>query len=179
MWPLQLPHLDQLASLGLIQCIRIHSFLKYGIFPNMWLTWVFSLVDSAYTLRNGIPGSKLGQVLVAFEELWCRNSVIFGETAQRCPWEVASGHIRSSMWVIPVISARQALVPQSIFLVPVISGIFHDLVRNSEHRALLVLLVFQRIGNRNCCLGFVRSGTFHSNSIVKGILNTVMDNSDL
>jgi hypothetical protein len=58
------PTLGSTASLMVIQCIRMHSLLKYGTLLTMQLTWVFSLVDSACNLRNGISGSEPGQDLV-------------------------------------------------------------------------------------------------------------------
>lgn len=140
------PHLDRLASLDVIKCKRMHLLLIYGTLLNMQLTWFFSPIKSACVLRNGRLGSKHGQVVMVSMRHWSGNIVILGETVQRCPWEVDSGRIKSSMRVISLILARQPLVPRSILLVLVIFGIFQVLVRKSQNKALLVLLACQRNG---------------------------------
>jgi len=155
------------------------SLLKYGTLLTMWLTWVFSLVDLSCNLRNGISRSKPSNDLLVFEELWCGNNVSLAETMKRCLWEVASGHIWSSMWVTHFTLARKSLVSRSILLVAFTSTIVYDSIWNSQNIDLLNLLAFYKVGNMNFCLVLVRPDIFYSNFIVKGILNIVMDNLEL
>jgi hypothetical protein len=53
------------------------------------------------------------------------------------------------------------------------------LERSSWDIDLLFILVFQRVGNRNCCWGFFWCGHCHFSFIMKGISIIVKDNSEL